>query len=137
MVATPNSFFTNNYLGSSSRRDFGCDTRQRHYVHALYDEKHHIINISSKQEHDNLISINPHKHLPKIVFPPSSFILNTSKEFPKIFFDLELPFRYQLSQSDKQYFCEVGYVPNPSKIKRPSSYSPHKYILLPFQKVTK
>jgi len=27
--------------------------------------------------------------LPKIVFPPSSFILNTSKEFPKIFFDLE------------------------------------------------
>jgi len=32
--------------------------------------------------------------LPKIVFPPSSFILNTSKEFPKIFFDLELPFRY-------------------------------------------
>ena len=66
--------------------------------------------------------------LPKIVFPPSSVILNTSKEFPKIFFDLELPFRYQLSQSDKQYFCEVGYVPNPSKIKRPSSYNPYKYI---------
>jgi len=39
--------------------------------------------------------------LPKIVFPPSSFIINTSKEFPKIFFNLELPFRYQLSQSDK------------------------------------
>jgi len=33
---------------------------QRHYIHALYDEKHHIINISSKQEHDNSISINPY-----------------------------------------------------------------------------
>jgi len=70
--------------------------------------------------------------LPKIFFPPSSFILNTSKEFPKIFFDLELPFRL----CDKPYFYEVGYVPNPSKIKRPSSYSPYKYILLPFRKVT-
>jgi len=74
--------------------------------------------------------------LPKIASPPSSYILNTSKEFPKIFFDLELPFRYQLSQSDKQYFCEVGYVPNPSKIKRPSSYIPYKYLLLPSWKVT-
>jgi len=33
---------------------------QRHYIHALYDEKHYIINISSKQEHDNSISTNPH-----------------------------------------------------------------------------
>jgi len=33
---------------------------QRHNIHALYDEKHHIINISSKQENDNSISINPH-----------------------------------------------------------------------------
>jgi len=33
---------------------------QRHYIHTLYDEKHHIINISSKQEHDNSICINPH-----------------------------------------------------------------------------
>jgi len=60
--------------------------------------------------------------LPKIVFPPLSFILHTSKEFPKIIFD-------------KQYFCEVGYVPNPSKIKSPSSYIPYKYLLLPFRKV--
>ena len=30
----------------------------------------------------------------------------------------------------------MGYVPNPSKIKSPSSYNPYKYILLPFQKVT-
>jgi len=74
--------------------------------------------------------------LPKIVFPPSSFILNPSTEFPKIFFELELPFRYQLSQSDKQYFCEVGYVPNPSKIKIPSSYNSYKYIMLSFRKVT-
>ena len=44
--------------------------------------------------------------LPKIVFPPSSFIINTSKEFPKIFFDLELLF----SICDKPYFYEVGYV---------------------------
>ena len=73
--------------------------------------------------------------LPKNVFPPLSFILNTSKEFPKIMFDFELPFRYQLSLSDKQYFCEVGYIPNPSKIKSPSSYIPYKYVLLPFRKV--
>jgi len=42
--------------------------------------------------------------LPKIVFPPSLFILNTSKEFSKIFF--ELPFWYQLSQNDKQFFVK-------------------------------
>jgi len=33
-------------------------------------------------------------------------------------------------------FCEVGYVPNPSKIKRPFSYIPYKYLLLPSWKVT-
>jgi len=74
--------------------------------------------------------------LSKIIFPPSSFILNTSTEFPKIIFDFELPFRYQLSQSDNQYFCKVGYVPNPFKLKSPSSYIPYKYLLLPFWKVT-
>ena len=74
--------------------------------------------------------------LPKIVFPLLSFILNTSNEFPKIIFDLDLPFRYRLSQSDNQYFCEVGYEPNPSKIKSPSSYNHYKYILILSRKVT-
>jgi len=32
-----------------------------------------------------------------------------------------LPFRYQLSQSVKQYFCEVDLVGNSFKIKGPSS----------------
>ena len=43
---------------------------------------------------------------------------------------------YQLSQSDNQYFCKVGYVPHPFKLKSPSSYIPYKYLLLPFWKVT-
>ena len=41
-------------------RTHGEFIMQRHYIHALYDEKHHIINISSKQELDNSISINLH-----------------------------------------------------------------------------
>jgi len=65
-----------------------------------------------------------------------SFYTLQKKKIPKILFDLDLPFRYQLSQSDKHYFCEVGYAPNPSKIKRPSSYIPYRYLLIPSWKVT-
>jgi len=43
--------------------------------------------------------------LPKISFPPSLIISYSLKELQKSTFDLELPFRSQLSQRDNQYFC--------------------------------
>jgi len=40
---------------------------------------------------------------PKIVFPPSPIIPYSSKDLRKSTFDLELPFRLQLSQRENQY----------------------------------
>jgi len=74
--------------------------------------------------------------LPNTAFPPSPNIPYSSKDLQKSTIDLELPFRLQLSQREKKYFCEVGYVPNPSKIKSPFSYIPYKYLLLPSWNVT-
>jgi len=65
----------------------------------------------------------------KNVFPPSSIISNSSKDFPKPTFDLELPFRFQLSQSENQNFCKVGRISHFSKLKSPSSHLSYQYLL--------
>jgi len=56
--------------------------------------------------------------LSKNVFPPSFTISNSLKDFTKPNFDLELPFRFQLSQSENHNFCEMG--THFSKLKSPS-----------------
>jgi len=59
--------------------------------------------------HSTLSSINSFVLvLSKFVFPPSFIISNSSKDFSKPNFDLELPFRFQLSQSENHNFCEMG-----------------------------
>jgi len=59
--------------------------------------------------HATLSSINSFVLvLSKNVFPPSFIISNSSKDFSKPNFDLELPFRLQLSQSENHIFCEMG-----------------------------
>ena len=52
-------------------------------------------------------------------------------------FDLELPFRLQLSQRENQYFCEVGLIENVSKYKSPSSFILRKYTLHGIQNFNK
>jgi len=80
--------------------------------------------------HSMLSSINSFVLvLPKNVFPPSPIISNSSKDFPKPTFELELPFRFQLSQSENQNFCEVGCISHFSKLKSPSSHILRQYRL--------
>ena len=67
--------------------------------------------------------------LPKIVFPPSPIIPYSSKDLQKLTFDLELPFKLQLSQSENHYFCEMGFIENVFKQKIPSSCIFTKYTL--------
>jgi len=67
--------------------------------------------------------------LPKTTFPPSPIIPYSSKDLQKLTFDLELPFRLQLSQSKNPYFCEKGLIENVSKYKIPSSCVLRKYTL--------
>ena len=70
---------------------------------------------------------------PKIAFPPSPIISYSSKELQKSIFDLELPFRSQLSQRENQYFCEMGLIENVFKHKSPSSCIFTKYTLYGIQ----
>ena len=59
--------------------------------------------------HATLSSINSFVLvLSKNVFPPSFIISNSSKDFSKPNFDLELPCRLQLSQSENHIFSEMG-----------------------------
>ena len=67
--------------------------------------------------------------LPKICFPFSPIISYSSKELQKLTFDLELPFRSQLSQRKNQYFCKMGLIENVFKHKSPSSCIFTKYTL--------
>jgi len=67
--------------------------------------------------------------LPKNVFPPLPIISNSSKDFLKPTFDLELAFRFQLSQSENKKFCEVGCISHFSKLKSPSSPILRQYRL--------
>jgi len=67
--------------------------------------------------------------LPKILFPPPPIIPYSSKDLQKLTFDLELPFRLPLSQSENQYFCEMGFIENVFKHKSPSSCIFTKYTL--------
>jgi len=67
--------------------------------------------------------------LPKICFPPSPIISYSSKELQKLTFDLELPFRSQLSQRKNQYFCKMGLIENVFKHNSPSSCIFTKYTL--------
>jgi len=67
--------------------------------------------------HSTLSSINSFVLvLSKIVFPPSFIISNSSKDFSKPNFDIELPFRFQLSQSENRNFCEMGRLSHFSKL---------------------
>jgi len=78
--------------------------------------------------HSTLSSINSFVLvLSKIVFPPSLIISNSSKDFSKPNFDLELPFRFQLSQSENHNFCEMGRLSHFSKLS-PRGDDPFKII---------
>ena len=78
--------------------------------------------------HSTLSSINSFVLvLSKNVFPPSFIISNSSKDFSKPNFDLELPFRFQLSQSEHHNFCEMGRISHFSKLS-PYGDGPFKII---------
>ena len=67
--------------------------------------------------------------LSKNVFPPSFIISNSSKDFSKPNFDLDLPFRFQLSQSENHNFCEMGRISHFFKLKSPSAHIFYQYLL--------
>jgi len=78
--------------------------------------------------HSNLSSINSFVLvLAKNVFPPSFIISSSSKDFSKPNFDLKLPFRFQLSQSENHNFCEIGRISHFSKLS-PRGDGPFKII---------
>jgi len=59
-----------------------------------------------------------HSHLFKPIFTFAEFfkpislpiVLNSSKDFTKLDFELMLPTRFETTQSTQNYFCEVGLV---------------------------
>ena len=66
---------------------------------------------------------------PQNVFPTSIIISNFLKDLPKPSSDLELPFRFELSQSENYNFCEVGRISHFSKFTSPSYNISPPYLL--------